>query len=185
MKRVTALPTIDMANVKDGANTMSHEGKAISFTLPGYRLRSGSSRDRATVVKFMERTYSELDPQQSTSHIAATVDRYLGRETPLWWVDVDSPAGSAASPVGTIWLGQATDQRSGVLHPYVLMLYVAPEHRRHGIATALLAVAHRWAQQQGHRQISLQVFSDNQAAQALYTHLGYQPEALLMKKDLP
>ncbi|MBD2234117.1 GNAT family N-acetyltransferase [Phormidium tenue FACHB-1052] len=163
---------------------MGHEGKAISFTLPGYRLRSGSSRDRTTVVKFMERTYSELDPHLPTSHIAATVDRYLGRETPLWWVDVDAPAGSVASPVGAIWLGQATDQRSGVLHPYVLMLYVAPEHRRQGIATALLAVAHRWAQQQGHRQISLQVFSDNPAAQALYQSLGYYPEAVLLKKEL-
>ncbi|MBD1914726.1 MULTISPECIES: GNAT family N-acetyltransferase [Cyanophyceae] len=163
---------------------MSLEGKAVPFTLPGYRLRAGSTRDRATVVKFMERTYGELDPQQPTGHIAATVDRYLGRDTPLWWVDIDSPAGATASSVGAIWLGQATDQRSGVLHPYVLMLYVAPDHRRRGIATALLAVAHQWAQQQGHGQISLQVFSDNPAAQALYSNLGYQVEAVLMKKEL-
>ncbi|MBW4460727.1 MAG: GNAT family N-acetyltransferase [Nodosilinea sp. WJT8-NPBG4] len=163
---------------------MSHGGKAVPFTLPGYKLRSGSTRDRTTVVKFMERTYGELDPQQPTGHIAATVDRFLGRETPLWWVDVDSTASSLAAPVGTIWLGQATDQRSGVLHPYVLMLYVTPEHRRQGIATALLAVAHEWAQQQGHRQISLQVFSGNQAAQALYQSLGYYPEAILLKKEL-
>lgn len=154
------------------------------FALPGYSLRPGSTRDRATVVKFMERTYRELDPQQPTGHIAATVDRFLGRDTPLWWVDVDSPAAPPAAPVGTIWLGQATDQRSGVLHPYVLMLYVDPAHRRRGVATALLTVAEAWAQQQGHRQISLQVFSDNQAAQALYTSLGYQPEAVLMKKAL-
>ena len=150
------------------------------FALPGYKLRVGSTRDRATVVKFMERTYSELDPHQPTGHIAATVDRYLSRDTPLWWVDAES----TAAPVGSIWLGQATDQRSGVLHPYVLMLYVAPNHRRRGLATALLTVAHQWAQQQGHRQISLQVFSDNQVAQALYTSLGYQPEAVLMKKEL-
>ncbi|MBD2109595.1 GNAT family N-acetyltransferase [Nodosilinea sp. FACHB-13] len=154
------------------------------FALPGYRLRIGSIRDRATVVKFMERTYTELDPHQPTDHIAATVDRYLGRDTPLWWVDVESTSGPPAAPVGSIWLGQATDQRSGVLHPYVLMLYVAPEHRRRGIATALLTVAHQWAQQQGHRQISLQVFSQNQAAQALYQSLGYYPEAILLKKEL-
>ncbi len=153
------------------------------FALPGYGLRVGSSRNRTTVVKFMERTYCELDPHQPTGHIAATVDRYLSRETPLWWVDADAAAGSPAAPVGAIWLGQATDQRSGVLHPYVLMLYVAPDHRRRGIATTLLMVAETWAQQQGHGQITLQVFSDNQAAQALYQSLGYVPEAMLLKKN--
>ncbi|WP_017297091.1 GNAT family N-acetyltransferase [Nodosilinea nodulosa] len=149
------------------------------FAVPGYALRSGSTLDRATVVKFMERTYAELDPQQPIGHLAATVDRYLGRDTPLWWVmPADSPA-----PAAGLWLGQATDQRSGVLHPYVLLLYVAPNHRRRGIATGLLGVAHQWATQQGHRQISLQVFSHNRAAQALYSSLGYRPEAVLMKKE--
>ncbi|MBE9137565.1 GNAT family N-acetyltransferase [Nodosilinea sp. LEGE 07088] len=151
-----------------------------SFAVPGYNLRSGSTRDRATIVKFMERTYAELDPHQPMGHLAATVDRYLSRDTPLWWV---TPTHDAA-PIAGLWLGQATDQRSGVLHPYVLLLYVTPNHRRCGIATALLTVAEAWAQHQGHGQISLQVFSHNPAAQALYAHLGYQPEAILMKKEL-
>jgi ribosomal protein S18 acetylase RimI-like enzyme len=149
-----------------------------SFAISGYSLRCGSTLDRATLVKFMERTYIELDPHQPLGHIAATVDRYLSRDTPLWWA-VQEPS---SAPVGGLWLGQATDQRSGLLHPYVLMLYVAPEHRRQGIATALLAAAHRWAQRQGHPQMTLQVFSHNQAAQALYQSLGYQPEAILLKK---
>ncbi|WP_035985218.1 GNAT family N-acetyltransferase [Leptolyngbya sp. KIOST-1] len=155
-----------------------------SFALPGYRLRVGSTLDRATVVKFMERTYRELDPHQSVGHLADTVDRYLSRNTPLWWID-EARADHTAGPVAGLWLGQATDQRSGTLHPYVLLLYVTRDHRRRGIATALLEVAEAWAQQQGHRQISLQVFSHNQAAQALYTRLGYQSEAVLMKKELP
>ena len=154
-----------------------------SFAVAGYNLRPGFPRDRATLVKFMERTYGELDPHQPLGHIAATVDRYLSRDTPLWWVDPPNP-GSVTTPVAALWLGFATDQRSGALHPYILMLYVAPDQRRRGLATALLTVAHQWAQRQGHRQISLQVFSDNSAAQALYTALGYQPEAILMKKDL-
>ncbi len=150
------------------------------FAVPGYSLWAGSTLDRATLVKFMERTYAELDPQQPLGHIAATVDRYLSRDTPLWWVAAEG----VATPIAALWLGLATDQRSGVLHPYILLLYVAPDHRRRGIATALLTVAHHWAQQQGHRQITLQVFSDNAAAQALYATLGYRPEAVLMKKDL-
>jgi ribosomal protein S18 acetylase RimI-like enzyme len=86
--------------------------------------------------------------------------------------------------VGCIWLGQATDQRTGQLHPYVLLLYVHSHHRRRGLATALLDTAHQWAITAGYQQITLQVFSDNGAAQALYQKLGYQPEALLMKRAL-
>ncbi|PSN06739.1 GNAT family N-acetyltransferase [filamentous cyanobacterium CCT1] len=155
-----------------------------SFALLGYRLRIGSTLDRATVVKFMERTYTELNPHQPIGHLADTVDRYLSRDTPLWWID-EADAAPAAGPVAGLWLGQASDQRTGRLHPYALLLYVVPAHRRRGLATALLTMAHQWAQQQGHRQISLQVFSDNRAAQALYTSLGYQPEAILMKKEWP
>ncbi|MGB3136779.1 MAG: GNAT family N-acetyltransferase [Nodosilinea sp.] len=160
---------------------MGDEAEELSAALPGYSIRSGLPLDRATVVKFMVRTYTEINPHQPVNHLATTVDRYLSRDTPLWWA---APVDTTA-PVAGLWLGQATDQRSGVLHPYVLLLYVVPTHRRRGIATALLAVAHQWAIQQGHQQISLQVFSHNQAAQALYASLGYQAEAVLMKKTWP
>jgi len=86
--------------------------------------------------------------------------------------------------IACIWLGQATDQRTGLLHPYILLLYVHPNHRRQGIATALLETAHQWAKAQGYSQVSLQVFSSNHAAQALYQKLGYEPEAILMKRGL-
>jgi ribosomal protein S18 acetylase RimI-like enzyme len=154
-----------------------------SLNVPGYQIRVGSTLDRALLVKFMQRNYAELDASQPRHHIAATVDRYLSRDTPLWWVYADQGDGADA-PVGCIWLGQATDQRQGVVHPYVLLLYVDPGHRRRGIATALLNTAHSWARAEGDGQISLQVFSDNIAAQALYEKLGYQPEAILMKKSL-
>jgi len=162
---------------------MANRPGHFSFNVPGYQVRVGSSLDRAMLVKFMQRNYAELDASQPRHHIAATVDRYLSRDTPLWWVDVNQ-SNETNSPVGCIWLGQATDQRQGVVHPYVLLLYVDPGHRRRGIATALLNTAHHWARSEGAGQISLQVFSDNAPAQALYEKLGYQPEAILMKKAL-
>jgi ribosomal protein S18 acetylase RimI-like enzyme len=55
--------------------------------LPGYRIRRGSTLDRALLVKFMQRTYQEAFPQQDFSHLARTVEQYFSRETPLWWVD--------------------------------------------------------------------------------------------------
>jgi ribosomal protein S18 acetylase RimI-like enzyme len=64
------------------------------------------------------------------------------------------------------------------------MLYVSPAHRRQGIATALLKVAQVWAQQQGDRQLGLQVLGDNSAAIALYTKLGYRTHSLWLTKPL-
>lgn len=162
---------------------MTNSPTSVAFTVPGYRLRVGSPRDRALVVKFMQRNYAELDADQPRPHIAVTVDRYLSRDTPLWWVEAVNGE-STSSPVGCLWLGQATDQRQGRLHPYILLLYVDPHHRRRGIATALMHQAHHWATAQGNSQISLQVFSDNSGAQALYRKLGYRSEALLMKRSL-
>lgn len=53
---------------------------------PGYRLRVGTGLDRALLVKFMQRTYQEMFPQDF-SHLARTVEQYFSQETPLWWVD--------------------------------------------------------------------------------------------------
>ncbi|HIK45131.1 MAG TPA: GNAT family N-acetyltransferase [Leptolyngbyaceae cyanobacterium M65_K2018_010] len=153
------------------------------FAADGYHLRQGSPLDRATLVKFMAYNYQELGAAPPPQHLAATVDRYLSCETPVWFVEYPQPP-SGPSPIAALWLGQATDQRTGLLHPYLLLLYVDPDHRRRGLATALLQVAHQWAEAAGHRQMSLQVFSQNQAAQALYHKMGYQPEAILMRRSL-
>jgi len=151
------------------------------FAVPGYQLRRGSPLDRANLVKFMERNWEELAPDQPRQHLGDTVDHYLSDHTPLWWVQ---PQASSETVAG-LWLGWATDQDNGQVHPYLLLLYVSPEHRRRGIASALLETAHAWAGQSGYRQISLQVLSHNQAAQCLYTKLGYQPQAILMRRLLP
>ncbi len=151
------------------------------FPIPGYQLRRGSPLDRASLVKFMERNWGELAPDHPRQHLANTVDRYLSADTPLWWVH-PQPSSEA---IGCLWLGWATDQDSGQIHPYLLLLYINPDHRRRGLASALLETAHTWARQAGYGQISLQVLSHNQVAQCLYEKLGYQPQAILMRRLLP
>lgn len=149
----------------------------------GYVLRRGSSLDRALLVKFMERTYREIYPQQPTQHLAHTVDVHLSSQTPLWWAEPQRPE-VPTSPIGCIWVGNATDQTSGARQAYVLLLYVDPDYRRRGIATALLEEAHTWAAQRGDTQISLQVYHDNQPALNLYRNLGYRPTAVTLSKPL-
>ncbi|MFF0472116.1 GNAT family N-acetyltransferase [Micromonospora zamorensis] len=54
-------------------------------------------------------------------------------------------------------------------------LYVAPRHRRSGIANALLRHTIHNARSAGARRVSLQTETDNAPALRLYTELGFQP----------
>jgi len=150
----------------------------------GYEIKSGSLRDQALLVKFMYLTYKELFPAQDNfAHLAETVNQYLGKQTPLWWVFPEK-ASLTSDPVGCIWLGKAIDQVSGLRSTHVFLLYVEPQHRRRGIATALMKQAQSWAIQQGDRLLSLMVYSSNQQAMKLYENLGYQQQSVLMFKKL-
>jgi ribosomal protein S18 acetylase RimI-like enzyme len=55
----------------------------------------------------------------------------------------------------------------------VTAVAVTPDARRGGIATSLMAGLQRWASEEGATQTYLQVMEDNDAAQALYSRLGF------------
>ena len=156
--------------------------------LPDYQLHDGSALDRANLVKFLQRSYQELFPAQNYAHLALTVDNYFCKNTPLWWVEFVGDEGEKRqknSPwVACLWLGNALDQVYGDRHAHIFLIYVVPEHRRRGVATALMLHAENWAKARGDRQIGLQVFQINQPALNLYHHLGYQPHSLWMAKTL-
>lgn len=65
------------------------------FTIPGYRLRQGSALDRALLVKFMQRTYREINPAGKVEHLAQTVQQHFTADTPVWWVESIPPANSS------------------------------------------------------------------------------------------
>jgi ribosomal protein S18 acetylase RimI-like enzyme len=144
----------------------------------GYTIKLGSSLDRAALLKFMRLTYGELFPTAPLGHLATTVDRYFSAATPLWWLD------DGSDTVGCLWVGTAIDQVLGDAHPYVFLLYVKPAHRRQGLARALMAQLEIWARARGDRQIGLQVFASNPAAIDLYQSLGYEIQAITMRKPL-
>jgi len=148
----------------------------------GYSLRLGSGLDQALLLKFLSRTYREVDPAGSSAHLAQTVAEHFSGETPLWWVECAQDGRSL--PVACLWMGTAIDQRQGDRHTYIFLLYVIPEHRRQGIGTVLMQQAETWAKARGDRQISLQVFQANQPAVDLYQKLGFATQSLLMVKPL-
>lgn len=145
----------------------------------GYQLQKGVIKDRKLLVKFMELTYQELFPQRTDfSHLSKTVDQYLSPTTPLWWVTVSGEI------IGGLWMGNAIDQVSGDRYGHIFLIYVTPEHRRQGIATALIQVAEDWVITRGDRRLGLQVFESNQPALNLYDNLGFKTQSRLMFKSL-
>jgi ribosomal protein S18 acetylase RimI-like enzyme len=66
---------------------------------------------------------------------------------------------------------------------YVDALATAPEHRRRGIATALLADAERRAQSAGLKGVALDTGIENRAARALYERYGFTQRGLRPAPD--
>jgi ribosomal protein S18 acetylase RimI-like enzyme len=48
----------------------------------------------------MQKTYQERFPQQDFAHLARTVEQYLSKDTPLWWVDVEEAGGQGGRGAG-------------------------------------------------------------------------------------
>ncbi|MDA0865525.1 MAG: GNAT family N-acetyltransferase, partial [Cyanobacteria bacterium] len=113
--------------------------------------------------------------------LTQTVYTHFVDDVPLWWVAL---AAAPTTTVACLWLGNAINPHQGDRYGCILLLYVTPEHRRRGIATALLQQAQQWATGRGDERLGLQVFAHNAAAQALYRKLGYNTTALWMTQAL-
>jgi GNAT superfamily N-acetyltransferase len=164
----------------------------MDYSLPdSYCLRSGNYKDKAIAIAFMKKTYRELfgvsealpgGHRNDFSHLVPTVESYLSAQTPLWWVDRVEQKPEGERTIACLWMGSAIDQTSGDRQAYIFLLYVAPEHRRQGIATALMHQAETWTTAQGMRQIALQVFGKNKNAVEFYRRLGYQVQSFSLTK---
>jgi ribosomal protein S18 acetylase RimI-like enzyme len=152
--------------------------------LDPYRLVMGSRRDQAQLLTFLRCTYQELFPQQKAfDHLTQTVEQYFSERSRLWWVQ--SRLEPHPEPVAGLWLGDAIDQVTGERYSHIFMLYVVPNHRRQGLATALLQYAQQWSQARGDRQLGLQVFPHNRPALELYRKLGFQTHAITLLQTWP
>ncbi len=97
----------------------------------------------------------------------------------------DSPAGAhlvaevEGRLVGYLRLKPATTLPENAHVFGVFGLAVAPDGRRQGVATALLAAAEEQARARGARKLSLRVLGTNTGAQRLYEGLGFEREGVL------
>lgn len=91
---------------------------------------------------------------------------------------------SGESLSGYVFVSTRYDFFTGQPHAHVEVLAVSPEARGHGIGRALMDAAEHWARSRGHARITLNVFSSNTRARAMYEHLKYEPETVHYLKEL-
>jgi len=90
--------------------------------------------------------------------------------------------GDSSSLVGFIWL--TVIHRHTGPEAFILDFVIFPESRRQGYGTEALLRAERYALNLGVESLSLNVFSHNQAAQALYEKMGFRPTNIRMSKRI-
>jgi ribosomal protein S18 acetylase RimI-like enzyme len=149
----------------------------MSLLPPGYALKqgTGTKQDRAQLERFLSLAYGFEQMSPRPKHLADMVENFFdAHHTPLFFVtDQDQT-------VGCLWMGRATDQRSGTAQAYIFLVAVDPEHQRQAIGTYLLSKAQEQTQQWGLSELTLQVYPDNQSALKLYEKLGFVVKSQLL-----
>jgi ribosomal protein S18 acetylase RimI-like enzyme len=85
--------------------------------------------------------------------------------------------------VGTAIFGIRRDKRRP--YGYIWEIVIDPPHRRQGYAAQTMRLLEAHSRSLGLERIGLNVFGHNGAAIALYRKLGYEPESMILRKDLP
>jgi ribosomal protein S18 acetylase RimI-like enzyme len=86
-------------------------------------------------------------------------------------------------PVGFLLMTLGPDASTEETHGMVLSVWVAPEHRRRGIARSLQSTAEQVFGQMGMRKVKVWSGVHNQAALNLAVKNGYVPEGLIGMKS--
>jgi ribosomal protein S18 acetylase RimI-like enzyme len=147
----------------------------------GYSLKqgTGTKQDRAQLVRFLGLAYG-LDPLLSLpQYLTDTTEQFFdAQHTPLFFVTEQAQA------VGCLWMGRATDQRTGNAQAYIFLIAVDPAHQRQGLGTYLLSKAQEQMEEWGLSELTLQVYPDNQSALKLYEKLGFVVKSQLLSRTL-
>jgi GNAT superfamily N-acetyltransferase len=115
--------------------------------------------------------------QDSPGAFASTYEREVGFDDATW----RSRTGTAAwflaydgeQAVGVV--AGIQEQSAPAQERHVVSFWVAPSHRRRGIAGLLLHAVVDWARQDGAHLVTLWVVDDNEPATRLYQRHGFRP----------
>lgn len=150
-------------------------------------LRPATPDDEAFLLGLMGRLAAFPVPEWRTAEEIASADNLiliaaLREPKPSNLVLIaEDPTGT---PVGGLLVSTATDYFTGRQHAHIEVVAVTVAASGRGLGRAMIDAAERWAVERGYEQITLTVFATNEAARAIYEHLGYRAETIRYWKRL-
>lgn len=151
------------------------------------QIRAFEARDREAVLALAER-FAEFDvPEWRTAEeIAEGTRAYLARQLDaLGEADAVLVAeDDGGRPLGFVYVRTERDFFTGEAHGHVSDVAVTRDAEGSGVAGALMREAEAWARERGLGFMTLNVFSGNARALAVYERLGYASELLKLRKPL-
>jgi GNAT superfamily N-acetyltransferase len=111
---------------------------------------------------------------------------YLGREVAARGgaIFIAEGDGTVAGFICVVSATRGDSPDDPAVYAWVHDLYVRPEHRRRGVATALMTAAETFVKSRGARELRLGVIDRNEGAHTLYQRLGFRDYVRVLTKLL-
>ena len=135
-----------------------------------FEIRNARDDDRLPLAVLLEQVAEER------YGIATEPPVYVEAEAARW-----TPEGTLVAVTNAEIVGSLIVEASRFGFGKVAML-VAPEWRRRGVGSALVAAGIEWARQRGLHKLTLSVFPHNTAAIGLYRKFGFVEEGRRIKQ---
>jgi ribosomal protein S18 acetylase RimI-like enzyme len=136
---------------------------------PTVEVRAATPADRGAAIRLLTAQLVEHALPVDADGIARGVELALAHGSAAWLV----VALAGGLPVGILLANPIVSVEHGGAALWIEELYVAPAHRRRGVARALLAFVTDEARNHGMRAVELEVVPTQTAALALYAALGF------------
>jgi GNAT superfamily N-acetyltransferase len=134
-------------------------------------VRPATVADRGAATRLLTAQMEEHGFSVEADGIARAVELALSPGASAWLV-IGTIGGL---PAGVLLANPLVSVEKGGAALWIEELYVAPAHRRRGVARALIAYVAREARNSGLNALDLEVEPSQKAAMALYPGLGFRP----------
>jgi GNAT superfamily N-acetyltransferase len=175
-----------MAHGKRSGSVITTGSVSGSLTARAIRVRPARGADRAFVLDTAARLAdfgppAWRSPEELVEGEARTLRDFF--ESP----DDGSTlliAEAGERRVGFVLVEELRDYFTLERHGHVGILAVTAGAEGHGVGGALLRAAEAWARDRGFRTLTLNVFSGNHHARAVYEHMGFEEDTVKYVKQI-